>query len=113
MVPSMVVLLDDIPHTSSGKLDRRTLQNTPVAKASRPAVTVTPRNAKERAIARIWTEVLERNPIGVHENFFEIGGHSLIAMQITNRVNQEFHTEIPSYYLFDYPTIAALAELIP
>ena len=71
---------------------------------------VTPRNTLEESIAEVWREVLKLERIGVHDNFFDLGGHSLNATQVVSRLRNRFRSEIPLRHMFDFPTIAELAE---
>jgi acyl carrier protein len=108
-VPSTFVRLDGMPLTQSGKVDRQML---PAPAGGRPELSevfVAPRTDAEQAIARIWGEVLRVDPIGVHDDFFDLGGHSLIATQIISRVNDLFGQQVSLGCLFDTPTIAGLA----
>ena len=112
MVPALIVALDALPLTPSGKLDRAAL---PAPGSARPAQTrefVAPRNAIEAALASIWAEVLDLEQIGVHDNFFALGGHSLLATRLAARVRKIFRVELPLRALFDVATIAELAEVL-
>jgi len=112
MVPSAFVLLDALPLSPNGKLDRRAL---PAAEALRPELEngyVEPRTAEERVLARIWTDVLKVDKIGVQDNFFELGGDSLLALQVLSRVREVFDVELPLRFLFEAPTISHLKETI-
>jgi acyl carrier protein len=112
MVPSAFVFLDALPLTPNGKVDRKAL---PVPNQSRPALDsffVAPRTPAEQTIAEIWAEVLKLKQIGVHDNFFEVGGHSLLAVQVVSRIRNVFHVEIPLRTLFENPTVATLAAQI-
>jgi acyl carrier protein len=73
---------------------------------------VPPRDSLERSIAKIWHEVLELEQIGVHDNFFDVGGHSLKAMQVVSRLRKIFRSEIVLRDMFDFPTIAELADVV-
>ncbi|HYS78588.1 MAG TPA: condensation domain-containing protein, partial [Candidatus Dormibacteraeota bacterium] len=74
-----------------------------------PAPHAPPRGSTERALARIWADLLGRERVGIHDNFFEAGGHSLIALQLVSRVREILHVEIPVRRVFERPTIAGLA----
>ncbi|HKG20831.1 MAG TPA: amino acid adenylation domain-containing protein, partial [Blastocatellia bacterium] len=112
MLPSRIITLAELPLTSSGKIDRRTLSELsgPGAEAER-AITL-PRNPVEEILLDIWREVLGLENIGVEDNFFELGGHSLLAMRLISKVRGAFQTEIRLRSLFDSPTIGALAREI-
>jgi amino acid adenylation domain-containing protein len=112
MVPSAFVVLDSLPLTPNGKVDRQALPEPDRGSADLEQVYVAPRNASEQAIADIWAEILGVKRIGVHDNFFERGGHSLKATQIVSRLRKMFGSEIPLRYMFQFPTIADLAAVI-
>jgi amino acid adenylation domain-containing protein len=112
MLPSVFIGLDTLPLTPNGKVDRRML---PVPDASRPEMEgkfVAPRNTTEEALAKIWSEVLKVHQIGIHDNFFKLGGHSLAATQVIVRIQKTFQIELPVHVLFQEPTIAGLAGKI-
>jgi acyl carrier protein len=109
MVPSAFVVLDSLPLTPSGKIDRRAL---PAPDSERPGAEdsyVAPRTALEEVLAVIWCEILGLNQIGIHDNFFELGGHSLLATQVISRLRKVFEVEIPLRTLFESPTVEKLA----
>lgn len=110
MVPSAFVNLPQLPHTASGKVDRRALP--PPTNDLFEESYVAPRDSDEESLATIWTEVLGIPKIGVHDNFFELGGHSLLAAQVMNRTSARFGITLPLRNLFEEPTIAALAARI-
>jgi amino acid adenylation domain-containing protein/FkbM family methyltransferase len=105
MVPSAFVLLDQVPLTGNGKLDRRAL---PAAAPSRRAV-VAPRTPLETQIAGIWRDVLQIDAFGVHDDFFDLGGHSLLATKVIARLRAATSIDVPLRSLFDAPTIEGLA----
>ena len=112
MVPSVFVVLDSFPLTPNGKVDRKAL---PEPKNSRVALAqayTAPRNSVEAIIARVWSEILGVKTIGVHDNFFDLGGHSLKATQVVSRLRAELRSEIPLRHLFEFTTIAELAAVI-
>jgi acyl carrier protein len=102
-----VVILNKFPLTVNGKIDR---QGLPEPEAV--SVYVAPRTAMEEAVAAIWSEVLNRDRMGVTDDFFELGGHSLIATQIASRLRTRFGLNVPVRMLFDCPTIASLAQAL-
>lgn len=110
MVPTVFVQLDEFELTGSGKINRQSL---PVPDQSRPVLLegfVAPRNELEETIAQIWREVLAVQQIGINDDFFDVGGNSLLAMQIISKVCNTFDVNLPLHSLFDRPTIAGLAE---
>jgi acyl carrier protein len=78
----------------------------------RDPIYVAPGNAREKAIADIWAEILGVKRIGVHDNFFDLGGHSLKATQVVSRLRKAFQSDIPLRHMFEFPTIAELAAVI-
>ncbi|MCY8121175.1 surfactin non-ribosomal peptide synthetase SrfAA [Bacillus spizizenii] len=109
MVPAYFTEVTEIPLTPSGKVDRRKLFALQVKAVSGTAYTA-PRNDMEKAIAAIWQDVLNVEKAGIFDNFFETGGHSLKAMTLLTKIHKETGADIPLQYLFEHPTIAALAE---
>jgi amino acid adenylation domain-containing protein/non-ribosomal peptide synthase protein (TIGR01720 family) len=112
MVPAVFVVLDALPLTPSGKVDRKAL---PAPDGARPALAGTfaaPRNELEETVAGIWADVLGLPSVGIHDNFFELGGHSLIATQLASRLREAFHADIPLATLFNAPSVEQLAHAI-
>jgi amino acid adenylation domain-containing protein len=109
MVPSLFLSLDTLPVSPSGKVDRAAL---PAPQALEPHTSDEPRTPTEKQLARIWCEVLALPRIGLHENFLDCGGHSLLAVQLMARVQKDFHLEAPLRWIFESPTVAALAARI-
>jgi acyl carrier protein len=110
MVPSAFVALDALPLTPSGKLDRRALPVPDAAAAGEGFVR--PRDATEETLAAIWAEVLERGAVGVTDDFFDLGGHSMLAMRVAARARAAFGVELTVRALFEYRTVEALARLV-
>jgi acyl-coenzyme A synthetase/AMP-(fatty) acid ligase/acyl carrier protein len=109
MVPAAYVALDALPLTASGKLDRAALP------ALAPAPTeafVPPRGTAETVLAGIWAEVLGVPSVGAHDNFFDLGGHSLMATRVVSRIRDEFGTDLPLRALFETPTVSGLAGAV-
>jgi amino acid adenylation domain-containing protein len=111
MEPAMFVLLDQLPLSANGKVDRRQLPALDVAPAP-PREFAAPATAAERALVRIWEELLGRPGIGVTDDFFDLGGHSMLALRMMARIRRELGVELPMAALLDRPTVARLAELI-
>src|SRR5262249_27884152 len=111
MVPSLFLLLDTLPLTGSGKVDRRALPAPDAERAALAEAFLAPRSGVEEMLASIWSDVLGVT-VGVNDNFFELGGHSLLATQVMSRVREAFGIEIALRSLFEQPTIGELAETI-
>ncbi|BAY50181.1 amino acid adenylation domain protein (plasmid) [Scytonema sp. HK-05] len=110
MVPSAFVMLDALPITPNGKIDRRALP-VPETFGDVQDDYQAPRSLTEEVVATVWLEVLGAE-VGVNVNFFEAGGHSLLATQVISRLQKAFAVKLPLQYLFEYPTIAELSECI-
>ena len=109
MVPSGFVVLDQIPLTVSGKMDRKALPD--VDQSSEMATNyVGPRSETENVITQIWQQVLDIKKLGIHDNFFDLGGHSLLMVQVYNKLREAFHKDVPMVELFRNPTIATLSR---
>ena len=111
MVPSAFVTLHSLPLTPNGKIDRQSLP-TPDPSQLSEVNFVPPRNALEQNLVKIWEEVLEIFPIGVRDNFFEIGGHSLLAAPLMARIHEKFGKSLSLATLFQGPTIEQLAIVL-
>jgi hypothetical protein len=111
MLPAAIVIVEEFPLTSSGKIDKRALPDPDLAEAQ-GAGYVAPRTPVEEAVAGIWTQVLGLPQIGVEDDFFSLGGHSLLATRVVAQVRTDFAVELPLHSLFTCPTVASLAEEI-
>jgi amino acid adenylation domain-containing protein len=112
MVPAAFVLLDNMPLTQNGKVDRRAL---PPPDHRRPELTesmVAPANDVERRMASIWQELLGLERVGTADNFFDVGGHSLLLVRLHSRLKAALGIEVQIVDLFRYPTIAALSHYL-
>ena len=109
MVPSGFVILDQIPLTVSGKVDRQALPDVDYENSDLAASYVGPRSETENVITQIWQQVLEVKKLGIHDNFFDLGGHSLLMVQVYNKLREAFHKDVPMVELFRNPTIATLS----
>jgi ubiquinone/menaquinone biosynthesis C-methylase UbiE len=112
MIPAAFVMLDRLPLSPNGKLDRRTL---PVPDEARPKMKepyVVPRTTAEEMLAGIWAQLLGIERVGAYDNFFELGGHSLLATRILSRIRDAFQVELPLRAIFETPTPAGLAQLV-
>jgi amino acid adenylation domain-containing protein len=112
MVPAAFVVLDALPKTGSGKVDRRALP-APDAPTVPAESYVAPETEAERRLAEIWAEVLKVERVGTRDDFFALGGHSLLATQVISRVRQAFGAELPLRAVFERPTVGELAALLP
>ena len=112
MQPAAFVMLDKMPLTPNGKIDRHAL---PAPDTTRPEMDQAyeqPRTITEEQLAQIWSEVLRIEHLGVYDNFFDLGGNSLLATKMTARVRDRFQVELTLRNLFESPTIAQLSALI-
>jgi amino acid adenylation domain-containing protein len=107
MLPSAFVVMAKLPMTASGKINRRELP--PPDITTDTTGYTAPRYPAEELIAGIWTEVLKRPSVGIHDDFFQAGGHSLLAAQVISRIRKIFGVELPLRSIFESPTVAALA----
>jgi amino acid adenylation domain-containing protein len=113
MIPSAFVLLEEIPLTPNGKVNRNALPAPGHERADLETEYIAPRTPTEEKLAVIWSEVLGVTRIGINDNFFtQLGGHSLTATQLISRVREAFDIELPIRTLFEGPTIARLAEAV-
>src|SRR5262249_36402091 len=110
MVPADFVVLSEFPQTSNGKIDRLLLAQLEVP--SRTDAYVAPRTALEEALVVIWSEILDLERVGIDDNFFEIGGHSLLAARLISRVRDWLKAEMPLQTLFRAPTPAQFAARV-
>jgi acyl carrier protein len=110
MQPADIVVLERMPLTPNGKVARAALPAPPARRTG--AAFVAPRTPTEVRLAAIWAAVLRRDAVGIADNFFESGGHSLRAAQAVARIRAEFGVDLPLRRLFETPTVAALADLI-
>jgi amino acid adenylation domain-containing protein len=110
MIPTAWVMLEKMPLSPNGKIDRK---NLPEPDADVPQHDyVAPRNPTEETLCTLWQEILRHKRVGIHDSFFTIGGHSLLAAQVATRLRETFKVEIPLRRIFELPTVAQLAEEI-
>jgi acyl carrier protein len=110
MVPWAVVVMERMPVTANGKLDRKRLPDAEMEQSR--SEFVLPGTPVEQALAAIWSEILTVERIDVHDNFFELGGHSLLATQAISRIRGQLDVDLSFRAYFDNPTIAGLAAVI-
>ena len=112
MVPAVFVVLDVFPVTSNGKIDRKQLPAPEYAPAKADPASDHGWDEKAKRLARIWEEVLDIPQVGLHDNFFALGGHSLLSVRLVSRINAAFNIKLPLAFLFEAPTVAQLAESV-
>jgi amino acid adenylation domain-containing protein len=112
MMPGAFVFLDAMPHTATGKLDRRALAALEVSELARETPFVAPRTPLEEQLAAMWSELLGGERVGALDNFFDLGGHSLLTTQLVSRLRAAFQLEVPLPTFFEDPTVAGLAQAI-
>jgi acyl carrier protein len=112
MVPSRWVRVDEFPLTSSGKIDRRALPSVDSDGVNGNGAGQKPQSEIERVVAGVWQEVLDLETIGVEDNFFEIGGHSLMAVTVHRRLEEVFEKNFSMVEMFRYPTVGTLADYL-
>ena len=106
MIPALWVELESLPLTTNGKIDRKALPDPEGTTAE--GGYAAPRNETEQQLAAIWQELLGVERVGINDNFFEIGGHSLLAMRVVSAIRKELNVELTIRDLFVYPNIASL-----
>ncbi|HVW15130.1 MAG TPA: amino acid adenylation domain-containing protein [Mucilaginibacter sp.] len=111
MVPSIWMELDKLPLTSNGKVDKKALPDFRAEVQLKETYTA-PRTESEKLLADIWSQVLKIKQVGIEENFFDIGGHSLLAVQIMTRIEKKTGIKFPIATLFRFPTIASLGGFL-
>jgi acyl carrier protein len=113
MIPSRCVLLDNMPLTRSGKVDRSALQGLAGAlRTSRAGGTQKPEGIIEETLERMWAHLLKRNQVAPEEDFFQLGGQSLVAIQIISRIQKVFGVRLPLNAILEAPTVRALAKRV-
>jgi acyl carrier protein len=110
MAPAHFVFLDSIPLTTNGKVDRKALPAPSNGSDSTGGESAAPRTETEKAIADIWAKLLKVERIGIHDDFFDFGGHSLMAMRAVSQIEERFAVNLSLAEFLETPTIAALAK---
>jgi amino acid adenylation domain-containing protein len=110
MIPSAFVMMERLPLNANGKIDRRALPAAGVLQLAPEAAYVAPATEMERVIAKLWEELLVLERVGIHDNFFDLGGHSLLIIQMRARLQEILQREIAVIELFKYPTVSTLAR---
>ncbi|MQY25999.1 non-ribosomal peptide synthase/polyketide synthase [Nocardia aurantia] len=106
MVPAVVTVIDEVPLTAGGKLDRKALPDPEFASA---VEYLAPTNERERVLAGLFAEILGLDRVGIDDDFFALGGHSLLATRLTSKIRVALGVEVPVRVIFDAPTVAQLA----
>jgi len=112
MVPAAFVMLERLPLTENGKVDRRALPAPSRHRDELEQAYVGPRTDNEQIIVNIFAEILRLDQVGINDNFFDLGGHSLLATQVLTRLTEKFNVEVSLRRLFETPTVAGLAEAL-
>ena len=112
LVPAAMVMLEALPVTVNGKVDRAALPAPGDGRPQLEATYVAPQTDTERMVAALWQEVLGIQNASIHDNFFDLGGHSLLVVLLHNRLKEAFQRELSIVDLFRYPTVASLARLL-
>ncbi|WP_229811865.1 phosphopantetheine-binding protein, partial [Streptosporangium pseudovulgare] len=111
MVPAAFTVMDALPLNHSGKVDRRALP-APIWQDTTATAFVPPRTDAEHLVADVWTDVLGTARVGVHDDFFALGGNSLLAIRVRSRIRSAVDLEIPINVIFANPTVEKLADAV-
>jgi natural product biosynthesis luciferase-like monooxygenase protein len=112
MIPAAFVRLDALPLTANGKIDRRALPVPEGLQRSVSAEYIAPRNKLEQVIAGVWQQALKLDHVGVNDNFFDLGGHSLLMAQVHSQLRELLQRDLPLIKLLEHPTISALGKYL-
>ncbi|MFN6566176.1 amino acid adenylation domain-containing protein [Dendronalium sp. ChiSLP03b] len=112
MIPSAFVVVDAIPLTPNGKVDKNSLPTDDILRPNSNKSFIAPRNFTELALEKIWANLLNISPIGVTDNFFELGGHSFLAVRLMAKIYEHFGHNLPLSTLFENTTIEKLAKIV-
>ncbi|NIR48777.1 MAG: amino acid adenylation domain-containing protein, partial [Phycisphaerae bacterium] len=112
MVPSAFVFLESLPLTPNGKVDRNALPEPDRARPDLEETFVPPRNPVEEVLCGIWAEVLNIEKAGIQDNFFDLGGHSILVTRLVSRIRDSLQVELPLRTVFETPTVAALSDAL-
>jgi len=112
MIPRTIVRLDEMPLTVNGKVDRLRLPSPEERSLGSAAVYTAPRTELEQLVARIWHEVLKVEKVGLHDNFFDLGGHSIRMIEAYGKLRQALGRDFSVMRMFQYTTVSALAEYL-
>jgi amino acid adenylation domain-containing protein len=112
MTPSAFAILDSLPLTPNGKVDRKALPSPEGLRADLAAAYVAPQTEIEQMIATVWQEVLRVEKVGIHDNFFDLGGHSLLVVQVHRKLQETLQRSFLMTEMFKYPTISSIVEYL-
>ncbi|ASS74749.1 hypothetical protein CIG75_07015 [Tumebacillus algifaecis] len=112
MVPNTFTFLPELPITPNGKADRKALLELGQSSKAQQQEYVQPQSELERGIAAIWQEVLGVERVGLYDNFFDLGGHSLLIMQVHRQLQAQYDVDITVVQMFQYPTVSLLADYL-
>lgn len=112
MIPSAFLVIDELPRTNTGKVDRRALAGLQGVAPELGTNFVEPGTDAERRLAEIWKQILSIDKVSIHDNFFHLGGHSLMATRVISRIRDSFNVELSLRSFFEEPTIAELVRMI-
>ncbi|MBW4506982.1 MAG: amino acid adenylation domain-containing protein [Scytonematopsis contorta HA4267-MV1] len=112
MLPSAFIILENLPLAPSGKIDRKALPKPDNLRPKLEAAYVVPRNEMERAVAEIWQKILKVEKVGIQDNFFDLGGHSLNVLQVYSKLKELFKADLAITDLFKYPTISSISQYL-
>ena len=112
MIPSAFVVLPTLPHTLNGKIDRKLLPLPDQIHRALERTFVIPQTPTEKTLSEVWSKVLGVEQIGVHDNFFDLGGHSILAAQLVSQLRKIFGVELPVHNVFRAPTVAEFATML-
>lgn len=112
MIPQHFMIIDELPSTPNGKLDRKALPLFEFSSQDKRNV-VEPKTENQRLLVRIWEDVLKMNEVSIEDNFFDLGGHSLLANKIITQLRKELNISIPLTFLFEFPTLQLMADNLP
>ena len=112
MIPAAFVMIDALPTTPNGKLDRKALPAPSWAITRKTRDSVAPETPIQITLAGMWESLLKVDKVGIHESFFDLGGHSILAARLMTQIRSSFGVQLPLHHIFRTPTISALATLI-
>ncbi|WP_194534600.1 non-ribosomal peptide synthetase [Zobellia nedashkovskayae] len=112
MLPAIYKHVDEMPLTQNGKIDKNGLKNISIVQLAMNTSYTAPRNEIDELLEKIWAEVLQLNKVGIHDDFINLGGHSLAAIRVTARINEEIEYNFPLNKIFEMPTIAEYSNYI-